>query len=535
MPAVEQTDSSLSSLSTVPFQNEPLLSFGDDRHADAMRHALVRTRAQLGREYPLIIGGKQFRTSPNLVSTNPARPSEIVGIHHSAGSAEVNQAVRAARDAFESWQSTSADDRAGLLLAVAGVLRRRKYEFCAWLTYETGKNWAEADAEVAEAIDFLEYYAREAMRLALSAPPVQLPGESGELLHIPLGPGAVIPPWNFPLAILAGMTCAAIVCGNTVVLKPSPDAPTIAAIFCGVLEDCGLPPGVVNLCQGGAEAGQALVEHPAIRFVAFTGSKKAGLDIHLRAAHVRPGQIFIKRTILEMGGKDAIIIDRDADIESALRGVVASAFGYNGQKCSACSRLIVDDAVYEEVAGKLVDRVAALRSGDPAENFALGPVINRAAYDRVLRYFETGRQEGSLLTGGNALTPPDAGYFLAPTIFGEVAPGARLGQDEIFGPLLAVMRARDFDDALEIANRTEYGLTGSVYTANRKKIDRARRRFHVGNLYINRKCTGAMVGAHPFGGFNMSGTDSKAGGPDYLTLFTQGKSIAELLTLPEMS
>jgi 1-pyrroline-5-carboxylate dehydrogenase len=343
-----------------------------------------------------------------------------------------------------------------------------------------------------------------------------------------MGICAVIPPWNFPFAIMAGMTAAAIVTGNTVVLKPSSDSPTIAARFLDVLEEAGMPPGVVNFCPGsGATFGNAIVEHPKTRLIAFTGSKKVGLDIHARAAQTKPGQIWIKRTILEMGGKDSIIVSTDCDLDAAVEGVVAAAFGFNGQKCSACSRAIVEDAVYDVFLERVRERVQALRVGDPAENASMGPVVNRSAMQTILSYIEIGKGEGRLLTGGHALVTAEGGYYLEPTVIADVAPTARIAQEEIFGPVLAVIRASDFDHALEIANNTEYGLTGAVYSGSREKLERARLTFHVGNLYLNRKCTGAMVGAHPFGGFNMSGTDSKAGGPDYLLLFTQAKSIAE--------
>jgi len=326
---------------------------------------------------------------------------------------------------------------------------------------------------------------------------------------------------------MAGMTTAAIVCGNTVVLKPSSDSPTIAARFFAVLEEAGMPPGVVNFCPGsGASFGNAIVEHPHTRFIAFTGSKDVGLDIHARAAQPRPGQIWIKRTILEMGGKDSIIVDADADIESAVEGVAVSAFGFNGQKCSACSRAIVDDKIYDVFIDRLRERVSQMKTGDPAANAYSGPVVNEAAYKSILGYIEAGKREGRLLNGGEAATKPEDGYFIPPTVFVDVAPTARIAQEEIFGPVLAVIRSRNFEESLAIANNTEYGLTGAVYSNTPERLERASRDFHVGNLYLNRKCTGAMVGAHPFGGFNMSGTDSKAGGPDYLYLFTQAKSVA---------
>jgi 1-pyrroline-5-carboxylate dehydrogenase len=419
-------------------------------------------------------------------------------------------------------------DRAALLFAAAALIRERSFEFCAWLTLEVGKNWAEADADVGETIDFLEFYGREALRLDQATTPIQFPGERNELRYIPLGVGAVIPPWNFPFAIMAGMTAASIVCGNTVILKPSVDAPTIAAKFMELLEEVGIPDGVVNFCPGeGPEFGSAVVAHPQTRFIAFTGSKAVGLEIHERAAKTQPGQIFIKRTILEMGGKDSIIVEPDCNIDAALDGVVASAFGFNGQKCSACSRAIVAADIYDQFCDRLRERVAKIKTGDPAENVYTGPVISEKAYRKVLSYIEIGKQEGTLLNGGHAIGTPDSGYYIAPTVIADVAPTARISLEEIFGPVLAVIKSHSFDDALAIANNTEYGLTGALYTSSREKLDRARQEFLVGNLYFNRKCTGAMVGAHPFGGFNMSGTDSKAGGPDYLLLFTQAKSIAE--------
>jgi 1-pyrroline-5-carboxylate dehydrogenase len=318
------------------------------------------------------------------------------------------------------------------------------------------------------------------------------------------------------------------VTGNTVVLKPSVDAPTIAARFFLLLEECGMPEGVVNLCQGSGElAGAALVSHPKVRFIAFTGSKRVGLIVHETAAKTQPGQHFIKRTVLEMGGKDAILVDADADIDAAVEGVAASAFGFNGQKCSACSRAIVDARIYDAFCDRLVERVEKIKVGEPAENFAAGPVINAVAHKRVLDYIAIGHTEGRLLTGGSAINNGTGGYYIQPTIFADVAPSARIAQEEIFGPVLAVIKSNSFDEALEIANGTEYGLTGAIYSGSRERLNRATEEFHVGNLYLNRKCTGAMVGAHPFGGFNMSGTDSKAGGGDYLLLFTQGKSIAE--------
>jgi 1-pyrroline-5-carboxylate dehydrogenase len=512
------------------FRNEPFVDFSNHENAHAMKEALVHVGDQLGHEYELVIGGERLRTSGKIESHNPARPAQIVGIHQKAGAEHAEKAMQAALKAFETWKYAPVEERASLLLNAAEIIRTRKFEFCAWLTYEVGKNWAEADADVAETIDFLEFYAREALRLAQATTPIQYPGEHNELLYIPLGVGAVIPPWNFPFAIMAGMTSAAIVAGNTVILKPSSDSPTIAARFVEVLEEAGLPPGVVNFCPGsGATFGNAIVQHPKTRFIAFTGSKEVGLDIHEQAAKAQPGQIWIKRTILEMGGKDSIVVSADAELDDAVAGVVASAFGFSGQKCSACSRVIVEETIYDVFVDRIRERVAQLTVGDPKKNPNMGPVINAGAMQTILDYIETGKKEGRLIAGGNAVETPENGYFLEPTVFADIAPDARISQEEIFGPVLAIIKAKDYDDALEIANNTEYGLTGAVYTNDREKLNHARRTFHVGNLYFNRKCTGAMVGAHPFGGFNMSGTDSKAGGPDYLYLFTQAKSVAEKL------
>jgi 1-pyrroline-5-carboxylate dehydrogenase len=512
------------------FQNEPFTDFKTPENRRKMQEALELVGAQLGREYPLIIGGHRLKTEGKIRSLDPSRPSQVVGVHQKAGAEHAEQAMQAALRAFDLWSRSTVDERTSLLLAAAEIIRKRKFEFCAWLTYEVGKNWAEADADVGETIDFLEFYAREALRLADARTPIQLPGERNELHYIPLGVGAVIPPWNFPFAIMAGMTAAAIVTGNTVILKPSSDSPTIAAKFIEVLEEAGMPGGVVNFCPGsGAAFGNAIVEHPKTRFIAFTGSKSVGLEIHERAAKPQPGQIWIKRTILEMGGKDSILVCADTELDAAIDGVVASAFGFSGQKCSACSRAIVEASVYDTFVEGLRERVAKLTVGDPAENHNLGPVVNKAAMDAILGYIAKGKEEGRLVAGGHAIVMEGGGYYLEPTVFADIAPDAVIAQEEIFGPVLAVIKVENFKEGLKVANNTEYGLTGAVYTDDRERLEMARREFQVGNLYLNRKCTGAMVGAHPFGGFNMSGTDSKAGGPDYLLLFTQAKSVAEKL------
>ena len=513
------------------FRNEPVTDFSRADIARQMRAALDRVRGQLGREYDLIIGGHRVKTAEKIHSLNPARPSEVVGIHQKAGKEHVEPAMRAALKAFEHWSRTPLEERVSLLFRTAELLRERKFELMAWLVFEVSKNWGEADADIGETIDFCEFYAREAQRLAAAKAPVQLPGEIDHLFYIPLGVGAVIPPWNFPAAIMAGMTLASIVCGNTVILKPSSDSPTIAAKFVEILEAAGMPEGVVNFCPGaGASFGDAVVAHPKTRYIAFTGSREVGLRINKVAADRASGQIWIKRTILEMGGKDAIIVDADADLETVADGVAAAAFGFQGQKCSACSRAIVDDRIYGKFLERLKDSVERLTIGDPVTNTNMGAVINEGSMNSIMNYIDIGKREGRLITGGSRATDAGEGYFIQPTVIADIQPKSKLEQEEIFGPVLAVIKSRNFEQALDIANDTEFGLTGAVYTGSRDKIEMAMHEFHVGNLYINRKCTGAIVGAHPFGGFNMSGTDSKAGGPDYLLLFSQAKSVGEKIT-----
>jgi len=512
------------------FVNEPFVDFTQPENDRAMRGILSFVEGQLGREYDLIIGGHRERTPGKITSINPARPSQVVGVHQKAGAEHAQDAMDAALRAFHSWSRVPVEIRASLLLRAAEIIRERKFEFSAWLTYEVGKNWAEADADTAETIDFLEFYAREALRLKEATTPIQYPGERNRLMYIPLGVGAVIPPWNFPFAIMAGMTAASIVTGNTVILKPSSDSPTIAALFMEVLEEAGLPAGVVNFCPGsGATFGNAIVEHPKTRFIAFTGSKPVGLDIHERAAKTQKGQIWIKRTVLEMGGKDSILVCADTDVDVAADGVVAAAFGFSGQKCSACSRAIIEAPIYDTFVEKVRERVAKLTVGDPVENPSMGPVVNEAAYKSILGYIEKGKSEGRLVAGGSAVETEAGGYFIQPTVIADVDPDAVISQEEIFGPVLALIKVDSYEEGLAVANNTEFGLTGAIYTHDKETLAHAAQEFHVGNLYLNRKCTGAMVGAHPFGGFNMSGTDSKAGGPDYLLLFTQAKSVAEKL------
>jgi len=515
-----------------PFRNLGVVDFNDPENERKMREALEKVARGFGREYPLVIGGERIVTDEKIRSINPSNPAEVVGIVSKANKELAERALNTAWEAFKSWSQTPAHIRAEYLLKAADALKKRRFEFDALMVYEVGKNWVEADADLAEAVDFLGFYAREMLRYASEQPLVRIPTEKNELRYVPLGVGVIIPPWNFPGAIMVGMTSSAIVAGNTVVLKPASDSPVIAAWFVDVLEEIGLPPGVVNFLPGsGADVGEYLVSHPKTRFVSFTGSKDVGLRINELASRHQPGQKWIKRVVLEMGGKDAVVVDETADLDAAAQGIVVSAFGFQGQKCSAGSRAIVVESVYNTVLEKAVELTSGIRMGDVRfkENW-LGPVINSAAAQKIVSYIEIGKNEGRLVYGGN--TRADlGGYFIEPTIFADVDSTARIAQEEIFGPVVAFIKARDFEDAIRIANSTEYGLTGSLYSKSRERIEYAKNEFHVGNLYFNRKCTGALVGVHPFGGFNMSGTDSKAGGRDYLLLFLQAKSISEKIVL----
>ena len=512
------------------FRNESFTDFSKEENAQAMRQALEKVGAELGREYPLVIGGERIFTGSKLDSFNPANRTQLVGRFNKATKELANRAVEKAAEAFQTWRNTPAQERSALLFRAAEIMRERRHELSAWMIYEVAKTWPEADGDTAEAIDFCEFYAREMLRYGGEQPLYQITGEESELEYVPLGVGAVIPPWNFPLAIMAGMTVASVVTGNTVVLKPSSDSPAIAFKFFEILEEAGLPPGVVNFMTGsGAEVGDVVVDHPKTRYVAFTGSKEVGLRINERAAKVQEGQIWIKRVVAEMGGKDAIIVADDANLDDAAAGVVQSAFGFQGQKCSACSRAIIDARVYDQMIEKIVDRTSKLKLATSTDARAnLSAVINEKAFKTINNYIEKGKSEGGRVVAGGG-SDGEQGFFIEPTVIADVKPGDTIEQEEIFGPVLAVIKAQDYDDALKIANDTQFGLTGAVYSADEAKLQRARKEFHVGNLYLNRKCTGALVGVHPFGGFNMSGTDSKAGGRDYLLLFLQAKVSAEKL------
>lgn len=509
-----------------PFQTESFVDFTKPENQKAYQDALQKVRAELGKTVPLIINGERIFTEDKITSINPCDTQEVVGYSAKATIQHAEQALQGAWEAFAWWKNWTMDARARILVKAAKLLRDRRLEFNALMTLESGKNYAEADVETAEAIDFLEYYARQADKYAHPAETFPYPNEENELHWIPLGVGVSISPWNFPLAIFAGMLTAPIVVGNTIIVKPAEDTSLIAAKFIDLMIEAGLPAGVVQFLPGiGEEVGDHLVKHPKTRFITFTGSRAVGLYIHAEAAKVVKGQKWIKRTIMELGGKDALIVDETADLDNAALSAVQSAFGFNGQKCSAMSRLILVDSIHDEVLSKVVERTKALTVGNAETNSNVTAVVNDESFDKIQKYIEIGKTEGKLETGGEV--DGSKGYFVQPTIFSGVDAHARLAQEEIFGPVVAVIRARDFDHALEIANSTDYGLTGGVCSRDRARLEKARAEFEVGNLYFNRKITGALVGVQPFGGYNMSGTDSKAGGPDYLANFLQLKTVCE--------
>jgi 1-pyrroline-5-carboxylate dehydrogenase len=511
------------------FRNEPFTDFSQAESRSAFESALARLERQKGTEIPVVAGGRRLRTGRLLENRNPADRADVLSRHHLADRKVAGKALEAAVKAQKAWGDVAPRERASVLLRAAARMREKKHEFSATMVLEIGKSWPEADVETAEAIDFLEFYAREMLRWGGEIPVTPYRGEFPETRYLPLGAGAVIPPWNFPNAILTGMTVAAVVAGNAVVLKPASDTPLIAWKVFTLLEEAGVPDGVVNYLPGpGSDVGDFLVEAPDTRFISFTGSKAVGLGIHEKAAKVARGQRWIKRTVLEMGGKDFIVVDEDADFDFAVAQVVASAFGFQGQKCSACSRAIVHRRLYRRFVDAVIARTAKLTVGPTRDgkNF-MGPVASERQLKTVTDYIKAGRRESKLGTGGtwNGRT----GNFVQPTVFYDVKPAARIFREENFGPVLGITEARDFSHAIELANASEYGLTGSYFGRDRSRIAEAKKRLHTGNLYINRKCTGALVGVHPFGGFDMSGTDSKAGGRDYLGLFLQAKSISEKL------
>lgn len=511
-----------------PYKHEPLTDFTVEENRQAYLQALKTVEGYLGQDYPLIIGGEKVTTEEKIVSYNPANKEEVVGRVSKANKELAEKAMQAAVEAFKTWRKTKPEVRADVLFKAAAIIRRRKHEFSALMTKEAGKPWREADADTAEGIDFLEFYGRQMLVLKNGVPVQSRPNEFNRYDYIPLGVGIIISPWNFPFAIMAGTTVAAIVSGNTVLLKPASTTPIIAAKFTEVMEEAGLPKGVLNFVPGsGAEVGDYLVDHKDTRFISFTGSRDVGLRIFDRSSKISEGQIWMKRLIAEMGGKDTIVVDSEADLELAAQSIMASAFGFSGQKCSACSRAVIVEDVYDQVLNRVVELTNQIKVGEPSEQDTfMGPVIDNNAFKKIMEYVEIGKSEGKLITGGEG--DSSKGYFIKPTIFADLDPKSRIMQEEIFGPVVGFSKAKDFNEALEIANNTEYGLTGAVITKNRAHMEQAREDFHVGNLYFNRGCTGAIVGYQPFGGFNMSGTDSKAGGPDYLLLHMQGKTTSEL-------
>jgi 1-pyrroline-5-carboxylate dehydrogenase len=516
----------------IHYHNEPYEDFSIPAYREKMEAALKKVESELGREYPLVIGGKEVKTRDKIVSINPSDKEQVVGVVSKASKELAEKAMQAALTAFETWKKTPWTVRARYVLKIAHMMRQRKMELSAWMVYEEGKSWIEAIADTAEAIDFHEFYAREAIRMAGiiggTHGVTPYPGEQNELYYIPLGVGVAIPPWNFPLAIMSGITIAPVVCGNSVILKPASTAPVIAAKYMEICRECDIPDGVINFLPGpGSEVGDYLVAHPKTRFVVFTGSMEVGLHINEQAAKMAPGQIWIKRTILEMGGKDFVAVDETADVETAATAIVQSAFGFQGQKCSAGSRAIVHRKIYDAVLERCIELTKKLKVGNPVEyGVHNGGVIDQAAYEKIMSYIGIGAKEGRIAIGGKS-PRGSKGFQIENTIIADVKPNARVAQEEIFGPVVAFIKAQSFDQIIEIANGTKYGLTGALISNSREHIERARWELHVGNLYFNRKCTGALVDVQPFGGFNMSGTDSKAGGRDYLLLFSQAKSVAE--------
>ena len=511
----------------LPFKNEVYLDWSDEANQNNMRAALQKVEGELGKSYPLVIGGERIETDGEIPSVNPANPSQVIGRVGRATEREADMALETATKTFETWSRTEPEARARVMLRAASIMRRRKFEMLAWEVYEGGKPWAEADAQFAEAIDFLEYYAREMLRLKDGKDVFSLPGEESRYFYQPLGVGVVIPPWNFPTAILTGMSSAAIVTGNTIVLKPAETTSVLGAKIAEVFEEAGLPDGVLNFCPGyGGEVGDYLVDDVRTRFVSFTGSMQTGLRINERAAKQREGQTFIKRVIAEMGGKDAMVIDDSADTEAAADDIVKSAYGYAGQKCSAASRAILHADIYDEVLAKVIEKARALNVGVPdASDITVGPVQNEPQFEKVAGYINSGKQQAERVLGDE---PGDGGdgYFVSPTVF-ETDRDSKIAREEIFGPVLSVMKARDFSEALRIANDTPYALTGGVYSKNRDHLEQARTEYRAGNVYFNRSITGSIVGAQPFGGYGMSGTDSKAGGPDYLPLHMLPRTVVE--------
>lgn len=510
-----------------PFASEPALDFTDERQVEAFREALEQVEGCLGREYPLHLDGREVRGRATLPSLNPAQPSQVIGVVHQGGTEEAEMAVAAATAALPPWRDTPVKMRAEVLRKAANLSRQRIFELSAWQVLEVGKQWDQAYGDVTEGIDFLEYYADQMEALAEPQQCGTLSGEDNRYFYQPKGVALVISPWNFPFAISVGMTAAALVTGNTVIYKPSGLSSVTGALIVQILHEAGLPEGVLNFLPGpGSEIGDLLVDHPGIHLIAFTGSLKVGLRINQRAAVLQPGQTHIKKVVCEMGGKNAIIIDDDADIDEAIPHILYSAFAYQGQKCSACSRLIVVNDIYDRFVDRLVKAARTLVLGPAAEpKHHLGPVVDPLAKEKILTAADTAAREGTLLYRSDV--PQGDGYYVPITIVGDIGPEHDTAQHEIFGPVLAVMRASDFDQAMDWALETPYALTGGVFSRSPSHLDRARQKFRVGNLYLNRNNTGALVYRQPFGGFGLSGGGTKAGGPDYLLHFMDPRVVTE--------
>ncbi|MGE3063135.1 MAG: L-glutamate gamma-semialdehyde dehydrogenase [bacterium] len=519
---------------TKEFENNKVNFFKTAEEQNLMKEAIKKVEKTFSKEYPIVMNGKEIMNSAKIKSVNPSKPSEVVGFVSKASKEQAIEALESAHRNFQWWSRESQAKRSAILLRAAEIMRQRKMELNAVMVTEAGKNWVEADADTAEAIDFLEFYAREGLRYSKDTSIVKINGEDNRQFYIPLGVGVVIPPWNFPLAITTGMTTAALVTGNTVILKPASDTPVIAYKLYEILKEAGLPDGVLTYLPGsGGEVGDTLVDHPLTRFITFTGSMEIGIRIYERASKVNPGQKWLKRVIAEMGGKDYIIVENDGDIESAANGIVQGAFGFQGQKCSACSRAIINKDVYDKMVSMIKERTEKIIVGDTRDfrvpevhYYNMGPVANIGSKEKIMEYIEFGKKNGRLVTGGSALDI-NGGYFIQPTVFADIKPKSKLEQEEIFGPVLSIIKSDSLEHSIEIANDTNYGLTGAIYTKSRANLEKAAKELFTGTLYLNRGCTGALVGVHPFGGFNMSGTDSKAGGTDYLLLFLQAKMVSE--------
>src|SRR5437868_11638872 len=512
------------------YENSPLVNFVYQEIQDKMRAALREVRGRFGEKYPLVIGGEKVWTDKLTPSVNPSAPKEIVGYVPEGGIPEAERAVKAARAAFRKWSRTPFEERARLLERAAAIMERRRYELSAVEVLEVGKPWAEADGDIREAMDFCRFYAAQMRRLGRPRLTQHVPGEDSYHHYSPRGVALVISPWNFPTAILCGMASAALVTGNTVIMKPSEQSIICAAMLMQVFEEAGVPPGVLNFLSGhGSVIGAHLVDHKDIDLIAFTGSREVGLKIWESAGITRPGQRELKRVICEMGGKNAMIVDADADLDETIMYSIYSAFGFQGQKCSALSRLILLEENYDRVMERLIPAAASLRIGNPEQpGIMVGPVIDEPAYRRILEYIEIGKKEATLAYQAKELPPH--GYFIPPTIFSDVKPNMRIAREEIFGPVLSVLKVRDLDEALEVANGTDYALTGGFFSRSPDNIERVKARLEAGNVYINRSCTGAIVGRHPFGGFKMSGSGTKAGGEDYLLQFLIPRVVTENTT-----